>query len=165
VTNEEILDRLQLAFPSAVTRVTEGVKDFTIAVASERLAEIASFLRDELGFDYLSGVTSVDREERFEVVYYLYSMARQRGPLVLKVYLPDKEDPHLPSVTSVWRGAELQEREVYDLMGIRFDGHPDLRRMFLWEGFPGYPLRKDFVCEWPIETSELVAVKYAASEG
>ena len=77
-------------------------------------------------------------------MYYLYGVAKPKDALVLKVRLTDKAAPVLPSVTSIWRGADLQEREVYDMMGIRFEGHPNLRRILLWEGFEGYPLRKDF---------------------
>jgi NADH:ubiquinone oxidoreductase subunit D len=98
-----------------------------------------------MGYDYLSGVTAVDyaSDGYYEVVYHAYSMERGGGPLVLKARA-DAEDPVLPSVVPIWPGADFQEREVYDLMGVRFDGHPDLRRVLLWEGFEGHPLRKDW---------------------
>jgi NADH-quinone oxidoreductase subunit C len=90
-------------------------------------------------------LTAVDQPERFEVVYHLWSIKdRTTEPFVLKVYIGDKENPAVPSVTPIWRGANYQEREAYDLMGIRFEGHPNLKRIVLWEGFPGHPLRKDF---------------------
>lgn len=164
MTNEKMLDRINAAFPDAVVEVPEECKDFTLVLRTDRLIEVAAYLRDQLDLDYLSSVTAVDHEERLEVVYHLYSMARGGGPLVLKVYLPDKEKPEVPSLTSLWSGAEFQEREVYDFFGIRFVGHLDLRRIFTWEGFVGHPLRKDFEAEWPLETNELVAVKYAAPD-
>jgi NADH-quinone oxidoreductase subunit C/D len=100
-------------------------------------------LRDEQGYDMLSGVTAVDYAERFEVVYHLYGSARSGPPLTLKAYLP-KDDPTIASVEPVWRGADFQEREVWDLFGIRFEGHPSLRRILLWEGFEGFPMRKEY---------------------
>lgn len=144
MNNEEILAQLQERFPGAVVEVPE-LTDFTVVVAPERLIEVATFLRDEAGFDYLANLTSVDWPERFEVVYHLYSIKNGAAqPFVLKVYLPDKENPEVPSVVGIWPTANYQEREVYDLMGIRFPGHPNLKRIMLWEGFPGHPLRKDF---------------------
>lgn len=145
MTNEEILAKLQEAFPEVALRVqTEETKDFTLIVPTERLVDVATHLRDHLGFDYLSDVTSVDYSDRFEVVYHLFSVKRGGGVLTLKVHLPDKEHPAVDSVTPIWPGANYQEREVYDLMGIFFRNHPDLRRIMLWDGFPGHPLRKDF---------------------
>ncbi len=115
-----------------------------LVVAPDKLLALAHHLHDLEGYDYLSMVTSVDYPSRFEVLYYLYGAGRLRPELILKVRLPDKASPALPSVTQVWPGADFQEREIYDLMGIRFDGHPNLRRILLWEGFQGYPLRKDW---------------------
>lgn len=81
-----------------------------------------------------------------EVVYHLYSMERRIGPVILRVRTGDREgDVVLPSLTPVWRSCELQEREIYDLFGVRFEGHPDLRRLLMWEGFEGHPMRKDYV--------------------
>ncbi len=145
MTNDEILARLKEAFPDVPLQVqTEETKDFTLIVPADRLVAVATHLRDHLGFDYLSNVTSVDYPDRFEVVYHLFSMKRGGGVLTLKVHLPDKEHPEVDSVTPIWPGANYQEREVYDLMGIAFRNHPDLRRIMLWDGFPGHPLRKDF---------------------
>lgn len=144
MTNEEILSKLRERFPDAVIEVPELI-DFTVAIKPEALADVARFLHDECGLDYLALLTAVDRPERFEVVYHLWSIKDQTTePFVLKVYIEDKEDPTVPSVTPIWRGANYQEREAYDLMGIRFEGHPNLKRILLWEGFPGHPLRKDF---------------------
>jgi len=144
VTNAEILAKLKEKYPNAVVDVPELI-DFTVAIEPSALAEVAAFLRDECGLDYMADVTAVDRPERFEVVYHLYSIKDKTSePFVLKVYLEDKENPTVASVTPLWKGADFQEREVYDLMGINFEGHPYLKRILLWEGFPGHPLRKDF---------------------
>jgi NADH-quinone oxidoreductase subunit C/D len=128
------------AVPGAVLEATKN----GLVVDPDKLPELATYLRDQQGYDYLSMVTSVDWPSHFEVVYYLYGVARPKEALVLKARLPDKVNPVLPSVISIWPGADFQEREVYDMMGIRFAGHPNLRRILLWEGFEGYPLRKDF---------------------
>jgi NADH/F420H2 dehydrogenase subunit C len=144
VTNEEILSKLRKKFPEDIVEIPELI-DFTVAVKPEAVAEVARFLRDECGLDYLALLTAVDQPERFEVVYHLWSIKnRTTEPFVLKAYVEDKENPAVPSVTPIWRGANYQEREAYDLMGIRFEGHPNLKRLVLWEGFPGHPLRKDF---------------------
>lgn len=81
-----------------------------------------------------------------EAVYHLYSMALKHGPVILRLRTINRTDKvHLPSLTPIWRGAEFQEREIYDLYGIIFDGHPDLRRLLMWEGFADHPMRKDYV--------------------
>jgi NADH-quinone oxidoreductase subunit C len=81
-----------------------------------------------------------------EAVYHLYSMEHKHGPVILRLRTEDRTDKnHLPSLTPVWRGAELQEREIFDLFGIVFDGHPDLRRILMWDGFEDFPMRKDYV--------------------
>lgn len=144
MTNEEILAKIKDSFGDAVVEAPEGLKDFTIVLASERLLEVMTFLRDTIGMDYLSSVTAVDYPDRFEMVYHLFSVARSQGLLVVKVRLPDKQNPEVASVTPLWPGASLQESEVYDLMGIRFAAHPNLRRLMTWDGFPGHPLRKEF---------------------
>ena len=115
-----------------------------VLVSAENLVAIARFLRDEPGleFNYLSSITAVDYWEYFEVAYLLQSIHLGQT-IELKVRV-DRETPVVPSVVDVWKGANLQEREVYDLMGVEFSGHPDLTRVLLWEGFPGHPLRKDF---------------------
>ncbi len=113
-------------------------------VKTDALHDVVRSLRDDEGFEYLSSITGVDYlpENAFEVVYHLYRVSGGTGA-VLKVRTP-REDPVLPSLTPIFPGAEFQEREIWDLFGIRFDGHPDLRRILLWEGFAGYPLRKDW---------------------
>lgn len=145
MTNEEILSQLKDKFPQVELSAQEQeTRNFTILVPAASLVDVATHLRDDMGFDYLSDVTSVDYPERFEVVYHLYSMKRGGTVLTLKVLLADKEHAEVESVTPIWPGANFQEREVYDLMGISFKNHPDLRRILMWDGFPGHPLRKDF---------------------
>ena len=123
--------------------VVEQVKT-GLVVAADRALDLARYLRDVEGYDYCSMVTSIDWPQYFEVVYYLYGVARPKDALILRVRLTDKANPAMPSLTSIWPGADFQEREVYDMMGIRFEGHPNLRRILLWDGFAGYPLRKDY---------------------
>ena len=115
-----------------------------IVVQSLNLVEVAQELRDNLGYDYLSSVTAADDfpEERLEVIYHLFKSVGG-APALLKVFL-GRTEPVVPSLTPLYPGAELQEREVWDLYGIRFANHPDLRRILLWEGFDGFPLRKDW---------------------
>jgi NADH:ubiquinone oxidoreductase subunit C len=143
VSHEEVLARLEQRFPDAAVQRLEAM-DFTISLGAARLSEIARYLHDDCGLDFLSNLGATDWPDRFEVVYQLYSIADPRGPLTIKVAVPDKADPRLASVTAVWEAANLQEREAYDMFGIVFEGHPNLVRILTWEGFPGHPLRKDF---------------------
>jgi NADH/F420H2 dehydrogenase subunit C len=131
-------------FPDSVTADTRpGFSGFIIK--KENLVEVATALRDEFGYDLLSSVTGVDylAENKMEVVYHAFKTTG--GPnLVFKVQV-DRVDPiEVPSLYEVWTGADFQEREAWDLMGIRFTGHPDLRRILMWEGFEGHPLRRDY---------------------
>ncbi len=141
LSGTEIAAKLEKQFPCGIV---ESDGD-SVVVNSQSLLEIASFLKTaaEFQFNYLTVVTAVDYRSYFEVVYGLTSLVHNHS-LVLKVRVSERDNPVLPSVVGLWRGADLQEREIYDLMGITFEGHPNLKRIFLWEGFPGYPLRKDF---------------------
>ena len=147
MTTVEAPARWQDAVPGAV--LAEDANG--VVVAPEKLVALCTYLRDHEGYDHLSNVTGVDylnfkgrdASNRFEVVYHLYSTKRGGGPLVLKARAP-ADNPVLPSVTPVWPGAELQEDEIWDLYGIRFSGHPLLRRILMWEGFEGHPMRKDW---------------------
>jgi NADH-quinone oxidoreductase subunit C len=116
-----------------------------LVVDSRSWADVAACLKSTPGFDfdYLASITAVDFPDYFEVVYMLTSLQHNHS-LVVKVRLNNRANPAIASVTSLWRGADLQEREIYDLMGITFEGHPNLERIVLWEGFAGYPLRKEF---------------------
>lgn len=117
-----------------------------VIVQSQSLFQVMRFLKEtaELDFDYLVSITAVDYWDYLEVVYHLVSIGHNHS-LVIKTRCDDRDNPEVPSVVGLWQGADFQEREVYDLMGIRFDGHPSLRRIFLWEGFQGYPLRRDYL--------------------
>jgi NADH-quinone oxidoreductase subunit C len=128
-------------FPQAILETT----DTALFLQPQDLAEIASFLKSSPGleFNYLVSITGVDYLEYFEVVYHILSITHNHSA-TLKVKVYGREDPTVPSVVPVWKGADLQEREVYDLMGIRFEGHPNLKRVLLWDEFEGHPLRKDF---------------------
>jgi len=119
-------------------------------VAAADLLTVLKALRDEFGFDMLVDLTAIDWAQgsspRFTVVYHLFSMTRKEGPVVLRMRTPNRtDDVSLPSFTPIWRSAEFQEREAFDLYGIVFDGHPDLRRILMWEGFTDHPMRKDYV--------------------
>jgi len=141
------------AVPGAVLGIEKGDISGTPAliVNRDKLIDLALYLRNRQGFDYLSCLTAVDylgfagrtAADRFEVVYHLFNTKKGGDGIVLKVRLPE-HDPQLPSLIKVYPGADLQEREAYDLFGIRFQGHPRLRRIFLWEGFHGHPMRKDW---------------------
>jgi NADH-quinone oxidoreductase subunit C len=148
------IQELQRALPGAVAQVSYWVGDWTAIVAAPRLPEVALHLRDTAGaaFDYCSDVTAVDwlgrPGERFDVVYCLYSTAL-RHRVRVKVRVDDGQA--VPSVSGVWRSANWLEREVWDMFGIRFDGHPDLRRMLMPEDWQGHPQRKDYPLEGPGE--------------
>jgi NADH/F420H2 dehydrogenase subunit C len=134
-----VAEKIKTTLPDAV----ESVSAQAIVVQNDKLLEVARYLHDSLGFDYLNNLTSVDWLDRFEVVYHLTAIRRGGTPLTLKVNAA-RDNPTVPSLVPVYRGADCQEREVYDLMGVRFTGHPNLRRILMWDGFEGYPLRKDY---------------------
>src|SRR6478672_4053993 len=150
---ESLVETLMTRFPQAVLSVEADTarSEVTVQVAAERLLELARFLHDapDASFDHLTDICSVDYPEdrqRFEVVYHLHSLSHHRR-LRLKARITE-DDPTIASLTGVWKGAEFLEREVYDMMGIHFSGHPDLRRILLPEDYAeGYPLRKDFPTE------------------
>ena len=150
--------QLEAALPAGA--IQEVQENGALVVAPAALPEAGRFLRDTVGFDYLSNVSGVDWLEQnlLEVVYHLYALRRGErmlttgqadgplGPAVLKVRTP-RDNPVIPSVTALWPSALFQEREVYDMFGVRFTGHPDLRRIYLWDEYTDYPLRKDYVPE------------------
>lgn len=133
-----------------------------------RIHDAASFCKSELGFDYLTDITSVDNfgdEPRFELVYELYSMA-DNVHLRLKTTVSEDDIEAAPTVSDVWPTADWHEREIYDMMGLKFAGHPDLRRILMWEGYPFYPLRKDFPLEGkPSEMPDVAFSNIAPLEG
>jgi NADH-quinone oxidoreductase subunit C/D len=150
---QALLDSLKAKFQDAIlaTHVDAARAETAVSVAATRLLEIARYLHDapEAAFDHLTDICSVDYPEnqlRFEVVYHLHSLPLGQR-LRLKARITE-DDPAIASVTGIWKGAEFLEREVYDMMGIRFSGHPDLRRILMPEDYAeGYPLRKDFPAE------------------
>ncbi len=140
---ERMLDPIEEKFPGSVTRDERTGYEGYI-VAADDIKSFARTIHDELGYDYLSSVTGVDYlpDEKMEVVYHVYRTSG--GPaLVFKVQTP-RDLSVVPSIVDIYPGADFQEREAWDLLGIRFDGHPDLRRILMWEGFEGHPLRKDW---------------------
>ena len=143
---EELKAALEQLLPGVVLAVDGGA----LFVDAKDLTAVCRCLKDteRLSLDYLSNLTAVDypAEKRMDAVYHLYSMAKKHGPVTLKVKL-NRDQAVIASVTPIWRGAEFQEREAYDLYGVRFEHHPDLRRILLWEGFEGHPMRKDYVVE------------------
>ena len=139
----------------------------TLTVRREEIAEICRFCRDSLGFNYLIDIASVDNfgdEPRFEIVYELSSVA---SPEHLRLKLAVSEDePQVATVSDIWPTANWHEREIFDMMGIGFTGHPDLRRILMWEGYPYYPLRKDFPLGGKLsEVPEVAFTKPAPLEG
>ncbi len=121
------------------------VRDSFLIEDPQNLSQVASFLKEnpELRLDYLSSVAGADYLEYLESVYHFYSIEKKQGPAIFRVRVP-KTQAVVPSLVPLYRGAEYQEREAYDTFGIFYEGHPDLRRLFMWEGFEGYPLRKDY---------------------
>ncbi len=142
LSGKEIASKIEEKLPGSVV---ESSPD-NLVVRSDSLTDVARFLKDTEGldFDFLNFVTATDFYDHFEVVYMLSSLEHNHS-LMVKVRCYDRENPSLPSVVGLWQGADFQEREIYDLFGIKFEGHPNMKRIFLWEGFEGHPLRKDFV--------------------
>jgi NADH-quinone oxidoreductase subunit C len=146
MSQEEAASKLQGEFPNA--RRTDFRDESTLELPFDQIEQACKFAKEQLGFNFLTDLSSVDNfgdEPRFEVVYELYSLDSN---IHLRLKTRVSEDhPELPSVVQLWATANWHEREVYDMMGIRFSGHPDLRRILMWEGYPYYPLRKDFPLE------------------
>jgi NADH-quinone oxidoreductase subunit C len=167
MTRHELLDSFNKSFAKKIQSKTEfrGETSYTIVAAD--LREIAKFCRGELSFDYLIDITSIDdfgEEPRFEIVYHLYSMPHAVH-LRLKLKVPEEADA-VDTVSDIWPTANWHEREVYDMMGIKFNGHPDLRRILMWEGYPFFPLRKDFPLEGlPSEMPDVAFTKVTPMEG
>lgn len=138
----ELSAKLTAALPDAAA----GCDDSAVWVNPDQLAAAAAFFKDEpeLDFQFLNSVSAVDFIEYFDLVYHLTSL-RHRHTAVMKARLYGREELTAPSVYPIWRGADFQEREIWDLMGVRFEGHPNMKRIMLWEGFEGHPLRKDFL--------------------
>ncbi len=138
---------LSSGVPGSVVSAKEFARQVTVVVAPEKVAEVARHLKEKEDFRYCVDVTAVDwkkREPRFDVVYHFYSFSKNDRVRV-KCGVADGQE--VPSIAEVFLAADWSERETYDMFGIRFAGHPDLRRILTWEGFNGHPLRKDFPLE------------------
>jgi NADH-quinone oxidoreductase subunit C len=167
MTGLELLQSLSQFLGPKVLGKTEFRGETTYTIAASDLRETAKSCRDELSFDYLIDITSIDNfgeEPRFEMVYHLYSMP-QGIHLRLKLKVPE-ESGAIDTVSDTWPTANWHEREIYDMMGIKFNGHPDLRRILMWEGYPYFPLRKDFPLEGlPSEMPDVAFTKVTPLEG
>lgn len=166
---EAILGEIRAALPDAAVSLLKNpgpAAQHSLLVGNDDLLSVATFLRESLAFDFLSNVTGVDWPDPkkadvvavsegegnpaeggfLEAVYHLYSTSKRVGPLVLRARTGDRgENAVVPSLVSVFRSAEFQEREIFDLFGVRFAGHPDLRRILMWDEFVDHPMRKDYV--------------------
>src|SRR5438270_6850298 len=167
MTGDELLDSLSHLLGAKIQSRIEFRGETTFSIQPEDLHEVAKFCRDELSFDYLIDITSIDNfgdEPRFEIVYELYSM-----PLGvhLRLKLRISEDVgSVDTVSDIWPTANWHEREIYDMMGIKFSGHPDLRRILMWDGYPFFPLRKEFPLEGlPSDMPDVAFTKVTPMEG
>ncbi len=142
LTGEELSERVGAAVPDSVVASDDGI----LFVEPAKIADVAGFMKSDsrLDFNFLNSISAVDYINYFEVVYHLTSMNKHHTAIV-KTRLDGRDELILPSVYHLWRGADFQEREIWDLMGISFSGHPNLKRIMLWEGFDGHPLRKDYL--------------------
>src|SRR5437764_11184754 len=166
MTAAQLFSSLTELFGAKVRAKTEFRGETTYTIAADDLREIAKFCRDDLSFDYLIDITSIDNfgeDPRFEIVYELYSMTLA---VHLRLKLKIGEDEEVDTVSDVWSTANWHEREIYDMMGIKFKGHPDLRRILMWDGYPFFPLRKEFPLEGlPSEMPDVAFTKAASLEG
>jgi NADH-quinone oxidoreductase subunit C len=142
----EYAARLKAKFGDLISEPTEFRGEISVHLSdAEKIVEVCEFAKSEMGFDYLVDITSIDNygdDPRFTIVYHLYGYGHG-SYLRLKTDVSE-EKAALPTVIGVWRTADWHEREIYDMMGVKFRGHPDLRRILMWEGYPYFPLRKDF---------------------
>jgi NADH-quinone oxidoreductase subunit C len=146
VTSLEQASKLKAKFGDLISEASEYRGEISVTVANaQEIAVVCEFAKKQLGFDYLIDITSIDNygaDPRWTVVYQLRNIVN--GIEIRLKTTVSEEKSELPSVLSVWRTSNWHEREIYDMMGIRFTGHPDLRRILMWEGYPYFPLRKDF---------------------
>jgi NADH-quinone oxidoreductase subunit C len=164
----DFANELRSKFGDLLSEPAEFRGEVTLKVAeAERIAEVCKFAKTSLGFNMLLDISSIDNygeDPRWTIVYELYHM-EQRAHLRLKTSVSE-EKSELPSVIGVWRTADWHEREIYDMMGVRFRGHPDLRRILMWDGYPYFPLRKDFpLAGKPTDLPEVAFTKPAPLEG
>lgn len=168
MTSLDLVRRLKEKFADLVSEPIEFRGELSVKVSNaEQIPEVCAFAKTDLQFDYLVDISSLDNygdDPRFTIVYHLYGYS-QGGYLRLKAEVSE-EKSELPTVTGVWRTADWHEREIYDMMGLRFRGHPDLRRILMWEGYPYFPLRKDFpLAGKPSEMPEVAFTQRAPMAG
>lgn len=168
MTELELANQLKERFPELIEGPTEFRGEQTLFVKdADRIAEICQVAKDVLKFDYLVDLSSIDNygdDPRWTLVYELYGYGHHCH-LRLKTDVSE-EKSEAPTVSGVWRTADWHEREIYDMMGIRFAGHPDLRRILMWEGYPYFPLRKDFpLAGKPTDLPDTAFTKEAPLEG
>ena len=167
MTGQELLASLSKLLGPKIQAQTEFRGETTYTIVASDLREVARFCRDELSFDYLIDITSIDNfgeDPRFELVYELYSMTLAVH-LRLKLRVSE-EACAVDTVSDIWPTANWHEREIYDMMGIKFNGHPDLRRILMWDGYPFFPLRKEFPLEGlPSEMPDVAFTRVAPLEG
>jgi NADH-quinone oxidoreductase subunit C len=168
VTALEFAQQIKTKFGDLISEPAGFRGEITIKLANaERIAEVCEFAKKELGFDYLVDISSLDNygeDPRWTVAYHLRGLANG-CELRVKADVSE-EKSELPTVIGVWRTANWHEREIYDMMGIRFRGHPDLRRILMWEGYPYFPLRKDFpLAGKPTQIPEVAFTQAAPLEG
>jgi NADH-quinone oxidoreductase subunit C len=142
LSGKNVADKVAQQFPESIIESNES----GITVNSDSLYDVISFLKTspDYNFNYLSDITAVDYFDYFDVVYHLTSTVHNHS-LVIKTRCYGRENLSVPSIVELYKGANVQEREIYDLMGINFEGHPNMKRLFLWDGFQGHPLRKDYL--------------------
>jgi NADH-quinone oxidoreductase subunit C len=164
----DFANQLKAQFGDLLSEPAEFRGEATLVVAdAERITEVCEFAKKSLGFNMLLDISSIDNygeDPRWTIVYELYHM-EQKAHLRLKTEVSEQKS-ELPTVTTVWRTADWHEREIYDMMGVRFRGHPDLRRILMWDGYPYFPLRKDFpLAGKPTDLPEVAFTKPAPLEG
>lgn len=164
----DLANQLKAQFSEVLTGPVEFRGEATLKLAdAARIAEVCAFAKESLSYDLLLDISSIDNygeDLRWTVVYELYGTGHGCH-LRLKTDVTE-EKSELPTVTCVWRGADWHEREIYDMMGIRFAGHPDLRRILMWDGYPYFPLRKDFpLAGKPTDLPDVAFTKPAPLEG
>lgn len=159
--SEKIKSQIETALPGVALKL---VREAILIENSKDLERVAGYLKSSaLELDYLSSVTAVDYLQYLESVYHFYSMSKKTGPLVVKVRVP-RDNAKIPSLVKLFRSAEFQEREAFDTYGITYENHPDLQRIFMWEGFEGFPMRKDYYQE-DSETLETADIAWLDKHG
>ena len=168
MSNLDPANQIKAKFSDLISEPVEFRGEITVKLSdAEQIAEVCGFAKTKLGFDYLVDISSVDNygeDPRWTMVYHLRNLTTN-AELRIKTDVSE-EKSELPSVLGLWATANWHEREVYDMMGIRFRGHPDLRRILMWEGYPYFPLRKDFpLAGKPTDVPEVAFTKVTPMEG